>query len=83
MSKQFTYAVADGKHQLADGSFVKAGETLSMTEEEAARFPGKFKLVTAPVEADEEAEAEAKATTPATAKTTAPAADKATTPAKA
>jgi hypothetical protein len=60
------FKLVEGKHQMDDGSFIRGPIELNMEESEAARFPNKFVLVTAPVEADPEAEAELVATTPGT-----------------
>lgn len=54
---KYMYKVVEGKHLLSDGSFARASDPdpIELDEEEAARFPNKFKLVTAPVEAAVEA----------------------------
>lgn len=45
----YEYQVVAGKHEDRDDDgtfyFVRAGETLLITKETAAKFPGKFKLV--------------------------------------
>lgn len=49
------YIVVEGKHNTGTG-FVRAGEALDLEEEEAAKFPGKFRVVTTPQMAEAEPE---------------------------
>ena len=52
---QKMYKVADGKHQMPDGSFVRASDpAFPMDDEEVAKFPGKFVLQVQPQEAKPE-----------------------------
>lgn len=59
---QHMYKVAEGKHQLADGSFVRASDpAFPLDPEEAAKFPGKFVLQLTPATKEDVAEADAEA----------------------
>lgn len=49
------YVVTEGKHEIADGVWIRAGDpAFEMDSAEAERFPNKFKQVTvaAPVDPD-------------------------------
>lgn len=42
-----TYRVIAGKHNVGENEYVRQGETLELSTEEAAKFPNKFELVDA------------------------------------
>ncbi len=71
---QKMYKVAEGKHQMPDGTIVRAIDpAFPLDDEEVAKFPGKFVLQMTPVTeeaatAEAEAAAAAKAAADAAAK---------------
>lgn len=56
------FRVVSGKHQNKEGEFVHPGDTIEMSEAEAAKFPNKFVKVIeeAPAPASEEGNPEGK-----------------------
>lgn len=47
------YKIVEGKHQMPDGEWKKAGEEVVLSTEEVDKFPGKFMMVMAPAKVED------------------------------